>query len=171
MHRIFGRGLGAVVAWPRRFRPGRLRPATERIATVLGLLIALATLPLAIIGQRQAAIAKAWAWTAPGPPCPIVSRLVDVGFAFPALTTFDFEGARFGMAYGHVDCSRIREDRLFGADSDPVCQFNNPTVVEVATRRGRIVFITGIRPATIVIARGRVRCVMGAKLKPDWLRQ
>jgi hypothetical protein len=94
-----------------------------------------------------------------------------VGFEFPALTRFNFEGAEFGMAYGYVDCSRITDDPLLGSGSDPVCQFNNPTVVEVATSRGRAVFITGIQPATIIIAKGRARCVMAAKLGFDPLRR
>jgi hypothetical protein len=149
----------------------KYRPSLERIATVCGVVLAVATIPLAVIGQREAAVARARAWIAPGPPCPAVSRLTDVGFEFQPLTPFDFEGAHFGMAYGGVTCSRIRDDPLLGTGSDPVCQFNNPTVVEFATAREHIVFVTGMRAATIVIARGQAHCVLGAKLGFDWLKQ
>jgi hypothetical protein len=147
------------------------RLSLEQIATVCGVVLAVATIPLAVIGQRAAAVARARAWIAPGPPCPVVSRLTDVGFEFQPLTAFDFEGAHFGMSYGEVNCSRIRDDPLLGTGSDPVCQFNNPTVVEVATPRGHFVFVTGIRAATIIIAHGRARCMLGAKLGFDWLKQ
>jgi hypothetical protein len=152
-------------------RPGRRRgPSLEQIATLCGVAIALASIPLAVVGQRQAAIAKARAWTAAGPPCPVVSRRAYMAFGAPVAQAFDYAGARFARAYGGASCSQITDDPLLGLGHVPVCQFNNPTVVEVTSVRGRTFFMTGIRPATILLAHGQARCVLAARLGDDWLR-
>lgn len=151
---------------------GRLAaPTLEHIATICGLVVALATIPLAVAGQRYAAAAKAWAWTSLAPPCPSVSSQVHEALDAPLSDVFDFDGARFARAYGYARCGMIAGDRVLGLRMDPICQFNNPTALEVTTAQGRFFFVTGTRPATIQLTRGKPRCVLGAKLGLDWLRE
>ena len=151
-------------------RSGRRSRAVERIGAACGVLIALATIPLALEAQRQMGVAKVRAWTLPGPPCPEVSRQAYLAFGTPASNTFTYEGARFARAYGYSNCGRVADDSLLGLGSFPVCQFNNPTVVEVTTARGEFFFMTRAQPATIVLAHGQPRCVLGARLRLDWMR-
>jgi len=146
-------------------------PLLEQVATGCSLVIALATIPLALGGQRYAAAAKAWAWTSLAPACPAVSSQAHLTLGAPLSDVFDFGGARFARAYGYARCGMITGDRVLGLHMDPVCQFNNPTALEITTARGRFFFTTGIRPATILLTQGQPRCVLGAKLDFDWLRE
>jgi len=158
MTRVIGRG---------RLAP----PSLEQVATILGLTIALATIPLALAGQRYAATAKARAWTSLAPPCPAVSSQVHLALGAPLSDVFDFSGARFARAYGYANCGMITNDRVLGLGLVPICQFNNPTAIEVITRRGRFFFATGNRPATILLTQGQPHCVLGARLAFDWLEE
>jgi hypothetical protein len=146
-------------------------PYLEQVATVCGVVIALATIPLAVAVQRQAALARTAAWTASGPPCPVMSRAAYKAFGAPVSNIFDYDGVWFARAYGNATCGKITADRLFALGLITVCQFNNPTVVEVATPRAQVFFMTGVRPATILVEHGQPSCVLAAKLSFDWMRR
>jgi hypothetical protein len=153
------------------FPSGRTRPAAEIVATLFGLLIALTSIPLALLGQRHSAIASAKAWTVDAPPCPRVSRAAYRAFGTPASNVIDYGGARFARGYGYIGCSEITQDLVLGLGRTPVCQFNNPTVLEVTTARGDFIFMTRSKAATIVLTQGKPRCVLGARLEANWLRR
>lgn len=146
--------------------------ALERITLSFAGLMALGTLVLALTGQRASTISKAAAWTAPGSACPLASAQAVRAFGAPASSVFHFDGVTFSRAYGYARCGEITTDLKWGMGQPvPVCQFNTPGVVEVATSHGRFQFITGIAPVTITVARGVPTCVLGAKLEPDWRRE
>jgi hypothetical protein len=132
-------------------------------ATVVGLVVmALAMTPVGLAQQqqqRQAAIAEAHAWMAPGPPCPVVSRLTDIGF-LPSLRTVRFDDIRFGRAYSFMMCSDIADDGGRGQGVVSVCRFNDPMVVEVATPKSHVIFFTKTQPATISVDHGEASCVL-----------
>jgi hypothetical protein len=109
--------------------------------------------------QQQAAIAEAQALLAPGPPCPVVARLTDIGFA-PTLRTVEFEGARYARAYSFMTCSDIGDHGGRGPGTMSVCQFNDPMVVEVTTPKSHTTFFTRTQPATISIDHGQAKCVL-----------
>ncbi|HEY5007471.1 MAG TPA: hypothetical protein VII42_05675 [Caulobacteraceae bacterium] len=132
-------------------------------AAVAGLVVlALAMVPVGLAQQqqdRQAAIAEARAWMAPGPPCPVVSRLTDIGF-LPSLRTVQFDGIRFGRAYSYMMCSDITDDGGKGQGVVSACRFNDPMVVEVTTPKTHVIFFTRTQPATISIDHGQPSCVL-----------
>jgi hypothetical protein len=137
-------------------------PPLHRAAAVGLGLIALAMVPVGLAQQkedRQAAIAEARAWMAPGPPCPTVSRLTDIGFA-PALRTVQFDDVHFGRAYSYMMCSDVADDGGRGQGSVSVCRFNDPMVIEVTTPKSHAIFFTRTQPATISVDHGQARCVL-----------
>jgi hypothetical protein len=124
--------------------------------------IALAMIPVGVAQQnqqRQAAIAEARSWMVAGPPCPVVSRLSDIGF-LPTLRTVRFDGVRFGRAYSFMMCSDIADDGGRGQGSVSVCRFNDPMVVEVTTPKRHAIFFTRTQPATISVDHGQPKCVL-----------
>jgi hypothetical protein len=137
-------------------------PLGKAAAVGIGL-SALAMVALGLAQQkqnRQAAIAEAQAWMAPGPPCPVVSRLADIGFV-PALRTVRFDDVRFGRAYGYMMCSDIADDGGRGQGSLSVCRLYDPMVVEVTTPKSHVIFFTRTQPATVSVdPLGRARCVL-----------
>jgi len=132
-------------------------------AAMVGLvLIALAMVPVGMAQQRQdrqASIAEARAWMTPGPPCPVVSRLTDIGF-LPSLRTIRFDGIRFGRAYSYMMCSDIADDGGRGQGVVSVCRLYDPMVVDVTTPKTHVIFFTRTRPATITIDHGQPSCVL-----------
>ena len=105
--------------------------------------------------HRQAAIAEARAWMPRGPPCPVVSRLSDVGFV-PTLRTVEYDNVRYGRAYSYMACSDIAD-----AGGISVCRFYDPMVIEVTTPKSHVIFFTRTQPATVSIdPHGQARCVL-----------
>jgi len=143
----------------------------ETITMVCCCLMALATLPLALGWQRHAALLTARAWTIAGPPCPVVSQQSVLLLHAPTTDVFSYGGARFARAYGYAKCSKITADPIWGLGLVTVCQFNNPTLLEITTARGHWLFMTGIHAATVVVDQGRPACEFGAKLGDDWLQK
>jgi hypothetical protein len=155
--------------WLTRFDPRR--PAFDRITLACGVVLLVGTLVLSVAEQRASLIGRADAWTVAGPPCPRVSAESARTFAAPS-ETFRFQGVRFVRAYGYAVCGEITADRRWGfGQRAPVCRFNSPGKLEISTARGDFHFITGIAPATVVIADDGPRCVLAAKLAPDWRRE
>jgi hypothetical protein len=147
------------------------RPVFDRITLASGVVMLVGTLLLSIAEQRASLIGRADAWTAAGPPCPRVSAQTARAYAAPT-ETFRFQGVEFVRGYGYAVCGEIITDRRWGIGQRmPVCRFNSPGKLEVSTSRGRFDFITGTAPATVVIAEGAPRCVLAARLAPDWRRE
>lgn len=138
----------------------------EWVATVGVLLVLAAVLPLALAGERVAQVAKARAWTVQGPACPTVTGETARLLSRKVAHVIDYDGVLFGRGYGYVSCILIADDGGRGLNTQPVCQFNNPTVVQVTTASGATYYSTWIYPATVTIEHGRPRCVLGQSIGP-----
>ena len=108
------------------------------------------------------------AWTVTGPPCPIVSRADYQTLDEPLTHPFRYAGARFDRAYGYAMCNVIANHGGHGSGRLTVCQFNNPSVLDVTTPRGDILYRTDTRPATVSIDRGTPGCVLNARIGLSW---
>jgi hypothetical protein len=86
------------------------------------------------------------------------------------LSKFDFDGAHFVRAYGYVSCAEIGDDGGRSSVHVPVCQFNDPGALAVATSHGGIYYLPRTQPVTVMISRGQPSCVLAANLGPDRLR-
>ena len=136
-----------------RLDRGRGPRPIEWIATGGTLLVLAGSLVFSVAAQRVFDVAKARAWTASGAPCPGLSRAAYLASGERIVHQIVYDDVRFGRGYGYVNCVEV----LGGV---PVCQFNSPTVLEVATRRGDFYFATQMNPATISVAGGVPRCVL-----------
>ena len=146
---------------------GRL---TERLTQVAVAAMLVAVIPLALLGQRETALARVRAWTLAGPPCPTLSEAEYRAFDARSSETFNYDGAHIVRAYGMAACAKVAADTVLGLGERPVCQFNAPGVLAITTVRGRILYGAGLAPATITLVSGAPHCVLGARLAPDWLR-
>ncbi len=115
-----------------------------------------------ISAERHRVAAEAKAWTIAGPPCPSIGGVAEVPYPVHPLETFAFQGVRFSRAYGYVSCQDILERQGRGPGAITVCQFNSPTVLQVETPRGRAIWLTGMRRASVSVAGGVPRCVLNA---------
>jgi hypothetical protein len=104
-----------------------------------------------------------------GPPCAAISRAAYLALDQPLAHSFRYAGARFDRAYGYAMCNIIADHGGHGAGRLTVCQFNNPSVLDVSTPRGDVLFRTDSRPATISIDHGEPHCVLNARVGLDWL--
>jgi hypothetical protein len=139
------------------------RGLTSGQITVIGFcLIAPATIALLWGAHKYTVIATAHEWLIAGPACPALTPAAAAQLGSPQLQTFNFQGARFGKAYGYVNCRMVADHGGWGRESIAVCQFNNPSILEVAAAHGGGSFLTGGRPATVWVDQGRPHCVLGA---------
>lgn len=158
------------------FQPTRSgRPAfrgrmTERATRVAVVAMLASIIPLALLGQRESALSRVHAWTLAGPPCPVISAAGYRAFDAKSSESFSYAGARYIRAYGMAASAKVAADTVLGLGERPVCQFNAPGVLAVATARGRTLYRADRTPATITMVSGAPHCVLGARLKPDWLR-
>lgn len=99
--------------------PRRLSPI-EWVASGGAIPLLVSVLPLALIGERIAQVAKARAWTVEGPPCPPLSRDAYLKLR-PVAHVIDYEGVQFGRGYGYVSCIVIADHGGRGLGTFPVC--------------------------------------------------
>jgi len=129
-------------------------------------LLAVGTLILITINDRNARIAEAKAWTVSGAPC-----AHGVGLAWDADAppqTVDFGNARFARAHGATRCAEIGYDGGRSGDVFPVCQFDHPGRLEITTDHGATLFqLAPLEPATVSIEHGLVRCAVGLSQDVD----
>lgn len=115
--------------------------------------------------NRAADRTEAAAWTVAGPPCPTLDAAGYRGLAVEQPQAFAFEGLRGERAHGDLTCNVVDLDHAGHTASTAVCEFTDPFAMRVATPRGDLYFKPGVaQPATLSLADGEVRCVMGARL-------
>lgn len=146
---------------------GRRRIAPiEWVATGGAIAVLASVLPLALAGERVAQVAKARAWTVEGPSCPTLTGEAARRMGGKIAHVIDYDDVLFGRGYGYVSCILIADQGGRGLGRLPVCQFNNPTVLQVTTRTGTTYYSTWINPATVSVEHGRPRCVLGNSVGP-----
>jgi hypothetical protein len=112
--------------------------------------------------HKYTLIATAHAWLVAGPACPALTPAAAAQLGSPQLQVFNFQGARFGKGYGYVNCRMVADHGGWGGENIAVCQFNNPSILDVTTPRGHAAYLTGGRSATISIDQGHPSCVLAA---------
>jgi hypothetical protein len=151
--------------------PNKLRPRERLLkgVTIIScVLIVPVTVGLAFGAQRDADAVKAEAWLVPGPPCRAIARRDYIAFGTRVSSVFYIDGVRFARGYGYAKCDNIQLAAAHTSEGIPVCQFNDPAIVEVTTGIGDFFYMTGSSPSTISVVRGQPSCVLNARLKPDW---
>lgn len=116
-----------------------------------------------VSAEHRQVVSEAKAWTIAGPPCPSIGALSKIPYPVHPLETFSFQGVSFSRAYGYVSCQVILDRQGRGPGTVTVCQFNSPTVLQVVAPRGRAVWLTDVRRATISVADGVPSCVLNAQ--------
>ena len=118
-----------------------------------------------LVLQRQSNVAKAEAWTPLAPACPTETKAEYLAKGERAEHVSNYDDIHFGRGYGYVTCNEIGSDGGRGGGVVPVCQFNNPTVLQVTTVWGETIFVTGSHGATVLVEDGRPRCLLAANQK------
>jgi hypothetical protein len=133
---------------------------------------AFALLAVVVIGvwlgaMRVTAEAKAREWMPAGTPCPAISQAAYLASGFSATNRVDFDGVGFSRAYGYIVCSDIADDGGRSPVHAPVCQFNDPGALDIATADGHTYYLPQTKPATVIVSRGRAACVLAANQHMD----
>ena len=150
-------------------RAGYREPAIRTTAVVVNLLILAPIVALMGWWGWSHAALESRAWTVTGPACPGVSRAASLASGIALSHPFNYHGARFDRAYGYAMCDVIADRGGHGPGRITVCQFNNPSALEVVTPRGDFHFMTQAQPATIAIEDGAPTCVLDARVGMSWL--
>lgn len=128
-----------------------------------GLLVAI--LAGSFILQRYAAITQARNWMVEGPACPIITRAQFQASGQTIAHSFEYYGARYGRAYGYVNCDQVRPD-WFDGRTVSVCQFNSPTILEVKSGSADVLYASPVKPMTVWMTDQGPHCVLAASVKP-----
>jgi hypothetical protein len=105
------------------------------------------------------------AWNIQGPPCPASLRPLAGASSRPP-QIFDYAGARLGRRSGAVSCAALEMGPWWRRRTEHVCQFSAPVLLQVSYGRTVAVYDPGVgRAATVRIADGRARCVLGGWFK------
>lgn len=138
--------------------------AIQLVSTIAGVAVVVGTIGGVWFFQRMTAIAKARDWTAVGAPCPTLSRAAFLASGVPMAHVMVYDDVRFGRGYGYVNCNEIAAHDGRGPGIVSVCQFNNPSVLQVTTRRGDFFYATQTSPATVSITDGAPKCVLAVTM-------
>jgi hypothetical protein len=120
-----------------------------------------------LVAMRYTAEAKAREWTPAGAPCPALSQAAYLASGFSATNRADFDGIGFARAYGYTVCSDINDDGGRSPAHVPVCQFNDPGALDIATPAGHTYYLPQTKPATVIISHGHASCVLAANQHMD----
>jgi len=134
--------------------------------------LAMGVLAAVVVGgwlaaMRYTAEAKAREWTPAGAPCPAISQAAYLASGFSATNRAYLSGIGFARAYGYTVCSDINDDGGRSPRHVPVCQFNDPGALDITTPKGHTYYLPQTKPATVIVSRGRVSCVLAANQPMD----
>jgi hypothetical protein len=141
----------------RRRLIGRLQ-----VAGIVVLLLALVSIPVQV-GVSTWATHKALKkeWTIEGPPCPVVAEISRAAQGRKPPPPFVYQKVAFAYQIGDVSCEAVPEG-YFKRGTYPVCQFDAPAAIRVATGGRTIIFEPGVgHRATVTVRHGKVSCVVG----------
>src|SRR5580698_8286858 len=129
---------------------GEHRTPRRRFGPAIGVAAIVVITVQHVLQRRDEGVADYKAWMVSGPAChaPIRQAFDTSGGAQAQLSAFG--GVRFAREHGAMQCSDIADDGGRAHDTFPVCQFDQPGLIEVTTRRGSYWFWAGyMSPATI----------------------
>jgi hypothetical protein len=150
-----------------RIRIGGPAKAALAIGLLAGLGVTAAVIGGSLGRARVHAQADQATYGAVGPPCPEAApeRLRALG-VLPR-HDFDYTGLKLSYAFGGVDCAEFSgPGGLFGigAPRVSICRFTSPGGLRLRDHGRDRLFATGLgRPAAVVMAQGRVRCVLTSR--------
>ena len=141
----------------------------RRSRSMLGVMVAAAVVVIAGLAVLQISENRAQGeadyklWMTRAPACrPPASKSFEANGGTHAQLSA-FEGVRFGRQHGAVQCGEVGYDEGRARTTFPVCQFDQPGIVEVVTAKGDYWFWPGyISPATIAVQHDVPTCVVGA---------
>jgi hypothetical protein len=147
-------------------RPVRRVPWAYIITIILGLALIAWLGGGEFLKRRAAAVVTAKEWAIDGDPCPTITAAEFAAKKYRLRMSFDYGGAQFARAAGHVSCAAVAYKGGKGLGEFPVCQFTSPAVVKVTTKKGEVYFVPGIgKPATVSVPHGVGACVMNSTFK------
>ena len=147
----------------KRRRVGPSAPVIIGVGVVLAIALAIGLWFL----HRPEDIRKAQQWAISGPPCPQVSAQAFQTQPVRIHEQFEDNDVKFGRGYGHVSCDDIKEDGGKGFGSFTECQFTSPGALQVTTSSGDTYFLTKASPATVMVRKSGVTCVLAARYKGE----
>ena len=147
----------------KRRRVGPSGPVIAAAAAVLAIAFAAGAWFL----HRPEDIRRAQQWAISGPPCPQVSASGFQAQPVRIHERFEDDGITFGRGYGHVSCEDIKDDGGKGFGSFTECQFTSPGALQVSTSSGDSYFVTKASPATVMVRKSAVSCVLAARYKGE----
>ena len=146
----------------------RRRKSIAVPALVLGAIaLAVAYLAGSWAWHRPGEIRKARAWAVSGAQCQQVSAQAFRAQPVQIHLRFENNDITFGRGYGHVSCDDITNDGGKGYGTFTECQFTSPGALEVATKTGDVYFLTGGGPATVIVKKAAVSCLLAGRFKGE----
>jgi hypothetical protein len=144
---------------------------TVGLITSVGGVVALGVIAaIVFVVHRQDAASQVAAWTPKGVACQPVSKDAYTAFGSPAASAITYDGVRFAHASGHQKCGAIPGDDGHGGATVPVCQFSDPTTLQITTPKGDFYFLPGSQPATVVVSHDQPTCTLAINTTPNWFR-
>jgi hypothetical protein len=158
---------------PRRNRAVRIWAIALLIGAAVGLALAGGGLGYDWLVRQGQARAQSQALTATfdirGAPCPALTRAAYIQQGIEPKKAFEFQKVRFARRFGHADCAVVAYRDASGTGGHPVCQFTGPALLAVTADGVESYFAPGVGvPATVSVENGRARCVLAARLGPEF---
>ncbi|MET0273307.1 MAG: hypothetical protein ABW360_09975 [Phenylobacterium sp.] len=146
-----------------RVRPARKIPWVYIVTAILGVVLLAWLGGAEFMKRRAAALVTAKEWAIDGDPCPTITAAEFAAKNYRLRMSFDYGGAQFARAAGHVSCAAVAYKGGKGLGEFPVCQFTSPAVVRVVTKQGEFYFVPGVgKPATVSVPHGVGACVLNS---------
>jgi hypothetical protein len=143
-------------------RPRRWSSEWLPAICILAVFVAVVSLPLMIgVGTWMSHLALRQEWAIKGPPCPEVAQISLMARGAKPPRPFVYKGTRFAAQIGNVFCEAVPDEGWFPKTTHAVCQFSNPSAIEVETPVRKAVYEVGIgHRATVTVRNGQPRCVI-----------
>src|ERR1051325_2479983 len=82
-------------------------------------------------------------WAIRGPACPQMAEIPKYARGFRPPKPFIYKGTRFSAQLGDVFCEAVPDEGWFPKTTHAVCQFSNPSAIEVDTGVAKALYVTG----------------------------
>jgi hypothetical protein len=140
------------------------------IASIGGVIALGLAAAVVFVVQGKDKAAQIAAWTPVGPACQPVTKQAFTAFGATLSGAIVYNGVRFARASGYQRCGDIPGDDGHGLGKIAVCQFSDPTALQVTTPKGDFYFLPGSQPATVSVTRDQPNCIMAVNTDPNWFR-
>jgi len=144
---------------PRRRWWSELLPFIAIVAVCLGAM----SIPFALSLETWLThLALRQEWTIKGPACAQMPEIPIYARGFRPPKPFTYKGTRFSAQLGDIFCEAVPDEGWFPKTTHAVCQFSNPSAIEVDTGVIKAIYVTGMgKRATVTVRNGRPSCVVG----------